>query len=62
MCGIVGFINSDLSFSESENELIINRMMARIIHRGPDGNGVFLDKKMTMGSVRLSIIDINGGN
>lgn len=62
MCGIVGFINSDDSFPESESEAIVNRMMSRIIHRGPDGNGMFLGEKMTMGSVRLSIIDLKGGN
>ncbi len=62
MCGIVGFINPNSSFSESESEVIVNRMMARIIHRGPDGNGIFLEKEGAMGSVRLSIIDLKGGN
>jgi asparagine synthase (glutamine-hydrolysing) len=60
MCGIVGI------FSQSEpsenNELGLRQMLAMIRHRGPDGFGIYLDEQVGMGSARLSIIDIAGGD
>lgn len=61
MCGIAGFIDSRKSLSETEGELILNRMMTRIHHRGPDDCGLYLEPGMGMGNVRLSIIDLSGG-
>jgi asparagine synthase (glutamine-hydrolysing) len=61
MCGIAGFINPKKSFSEVEEESILNRMMTRIHHRGPDSCGLYLEPGMGMGNVRLSIIDLSGG-
>ncbi|MDO5133829.1 MAG: asparagine synthase (glutamine-hydrolyzing) [Eubacteriales bacterium] len=37
-------------------------MMNRIIHRGPDGGGQYLDDGIAMGFRRLSIIDLEGGD
>ena len=62
MCGIAGFIDPRKSLSESESELVVNRMMSRIRYRGPDDYGLFIDHGIVMGSVRLSIIDLSGGN
>lgn len=62
MCGIAGFIDLEKPRSEVESELILNRMMTRINHRGPDDCGLYLESGMGMGNVRLSIIDISGGN
>lgn len=54
MCGIVGFSG------KSENKKrIINAMMDRIIHRGPDMSGEYIDDDMTLGFRRLSIIDLS---
>ena len=61
MCGIAGFINSGKALSKAESESILNRMMTRIFHRGPDDCGLYLETGMAMGNVRLSIIDISGG-
>lgn len=36
-------------------------MGQRIAHRGPDGDGVWTDRDVTLGHRRLSIIDISGG-
>ena len=36
-------------------------MLAMIRHRGPDEFGVYLDQKIGLGSARLSIIDLSGG-
>ena len=51
MCGINGF-----SWS---NEFLIREMNEAIRHRGPDDEGVFLDERVSLGHVRLSIIDLS---
>ncbi len=56
MCGIVGFID------EKENkQTIIKRMTNKIIHRGPDAEGYYIDENIALGHRRLSIIDIDNG-
>ena len=56
MCGIVGFID------EKENkQTIIKRMTNKIIHRGPDAEGYYMDENIALGHRRLSIIDIDNG-
>ena len=62
MCGIAGFIDCGKSISEAEGETILNRMMTRIHHRGPDDCGLYIEPGMGMGNVRLSIIDLSGGD
>jgi asparagine synthase (glutamine-hydrolysing) len=62
MCGIAGFIDSKRSLSEGEVESILNRMLTRLHHRGPDDCGLYRESGMGMGNVRLSIIDLSGGH
>ena len=57
MCGIVGF--SDKS---KNKEKIIKDMADRIIHRGPDSDGYYVDSTVALGFRRLSIIDLNTGS
>jgi len=57
MCGFCGFTGS---IRDKEN--IIKKMMNKIIHRGPDSEGVHTDEKITMGFRRLSIIDLADGS
>lgn len=57
MCGIAGYIDKKNKVSS----LVLRRMLTRIVHRGPDESGIYLDKNAGFGSVRLSIIDIAGG-
>ena len=57
MCGITGIISKD----KNKNK-IIKDMNERIIHRGPDAEGIFVEKDVALGQRRLSIIDIEGGN
>lgn len=54
MCGICGMIN------DTRTE-IIDGMLKRIIHRGPDGQGYIKEGDALLGNVRLSIIDNEGG-
>lgn len=54
MCGFVGF-TGDI---ENRNTIIEN-MMNKIIHRGPDSSGIYSDEKVTLGFRRLAIIDLS---
>ena len=56
MCGIVGFAPVKGNGAE-----ILKQMMDRIAHRGPDGEGQFVDEYVALGHRRLSIIDLAGG-
>ena len=56
MCGIVGFVGARENAAE-----ILQAMMDRIAHRGPDGQGQFLEGPVALGQRRLSIIDLEGG-
>ncbi len=57
MCGFCGYINK-----EKKDKKIINAMSEKIIHRGPDSEGLYLDDLLHMAFRRLSIIDLNSGN
>ena len=57
MCGINGIITK-----EKDKEKLIKQMNDRIIHRGPNAEGFYVDETLALGHRRLSIIDINGGN
>ena len=59
MCGICGVIGNP---SEESSELIVRRMMAAMVHRGPDEEGIFLAPRVAAGIRRLSIIDLPGGS
>ncbi|MCI8332674.1 MAG: asparagine synthase (glutamine-hydrolyzing) [Clostridiales bacterium] len=54
MCGFVGFTG----YAENKRR-ILNKMMARIIHRGPDMGDVFENDDIALGFRRLSIIDLS---
>ena len=57
MCGIAGFINND-----KNKKSIIEKMSKRIIHRGPDSEGFYIDDDIALAHRRLSIIDLEGGS
>lgn len=56
MCGICGIIR------KGDNKVIIKKMNDRIIHRGPDGEGYYIDGDVAFGHRRLSIIDLSTGD
>lgn len=56
MCGIVGLV------TKKEKENTIKLMNDRIKHRGPDGDGYFIDGDVALGHRRLSIIDLSTGD
>lgn len=57
MCGFVGFTNNI-----NDDGAVLNLMMNRIVHRGPDSGGVYLDDDVALGFRRLSIIDLSEGD
>jgi len=59
MCGIVGII--DPGPSETK-EALLRRMLGLIRHRGPDAFGMYLHDKVGLGSARLRILDLAGGD
>jgi asparagine synthase (glutamine-hydrolysing) len=59
MCGIVGTLN--LTKSHPIDETNLRQMLGMIRHRGPDEFGIYLDSSVGLGSARLSIIDLTGG-
>ena len=57
MCGIAGFIAGH----GAANAAALAPMLARIAHRGPDGQGTFVEGPAALGHCRLAIIDLEGG-
>ncbi len=58
MCGILGFVDKRDALSHSERERVIKAMVSTIEHRGRDGSGTFVEGKVALGNVRLSILDL----
>ena len=58
MCGITGIVKFN---SEPINSSKLDEMTECLAHRGPDGQGIFVnsDKSIGFGHRRLSIIDLN---
>ena len=56
MCGIYGIISKENTKSD-----LLKKMEMVQIHRGPDGEGHFIDDSVAMGMRRLSIIDVDNG-
>ncbi|MEK7604672.1 MAG: asparagine synthase (glutamine-hydrolyzing) [Patescibacteria group bacterium] len=59
MCGIAGIIHPVGGKKGAQEALDL--MLERIIHRGPDDSGTFVDPAVALGMRRLSIIDVAGG-
>ena len=57
MCGFAGFTG----YLENGKDVLTD-MKNKIIHRGPDSAGQYIDDKAYMGFRRLSIIDLDNGS
>ena len=58
MCGIIGnwkFNGEHIDLNE------FKIMKEKLIHRGPDESGVFIENNLALGHQRLSIIDLDTG-
>ena len=56
MCGIAGIFNVN---GEPASPVILRRMTDAIAHRGPDGEGFYIDSFIGLGHRRLAIIDLS---
>ena len=54
MCGIAGMIGR-------QDPALLAAMTASLRHRGPDGEGVYVDGPVGLGHRRLSVLDLAGG-
>lgn len=59
MCGICGQVRADHSPIEQS---ALERMNARLSHRGPDGDGYYNRAGVGLAMRRLAIIDVEGGD
>ena len=56
MCGITGIFNLS---GEPVSPVILRKMTDAIAHRGPDGEGFYIDSFVGLGHRRLAIIDLS---
>jgi len=59
MCGIAGFTTAMGQDSALE---LLGCMAGELLHRGPDGTGIYIDEGVGLVNTRLAIVDIGGGN
>ena len=59
MCGIAGIFNKT---DKPVDRGLLERMTSALQHRGPDGQGYFVNGAIGLGHRRLSIIDVEGGS
>lgn len=55
MCGVVGFWHKDEMKADST---VLQKMVDRLKHRGPDDNGIWVHQSIGLGHTRLSILDL----
>lgn len=60
MCGIAGIFH--LETAKPVDPERVRRMVETLVHRGPDGSGVWTAPGIGLGHRRLSIIDLAGGS
>lgn len=60
MCGLTGFI--DMRGERKPDQELLVRMTDKLVHRGPDSAGYFVDHHVALGFRRLSIIDLDSGD
>ena len=59
MCGVAGIF--DLNGEREIDRDALTRMTNALRHRGPDGEGFFVEPGIGFGHRRLAIIDLEGG-
>lgn len=62
MCGIAGWITLKNSSAYDDTDAVLHSMCERIVHRGPDSEGLWWDDTVALGMRRLSVIDLKTGD
>ena len=60
MCGICGLLH--FNTDRAVDRTILQKMNDVLSHRGPDGEGFYIDRNIGLGHKRLSIIDLSTGS
>lgn len=60
MCGLTGFF--DIRGERAAEREVLAAMTDKLVHRGPDSDGYFIEGATGLGFRRLSIIDLEGGD
>jgi len=55
MCGICGIIGK----GRDDTRFRLDTMLKRMAHRSPDGQGIWMDKTVSLGHGRLAIVDVS---
>jgi len=58
MCAIAG----EISFNKNATNKNTVNMLDEMLHRGPDGRGLYFHKNLSMGMNRLAIVDLTTGD
>lgn len=58
MCGILGFTHVSRGLPSG----VVKAGLSALVHRGPDQQGHYSSKNVSLGATRLSIIDLAGGD
>lgn len=58
MCGIFGFFN----YRNDDGDLLLQKMAAQQVHRGPDSDGFYRHESFGFGIRRLSVLDLETGD
>lgn len=62
MCGICGLVwRSSVPNHTVRGQAVLEAIMEKMRHRGPDGKGILVGARFSLGHLRLSIMDIDGG-
>ena len=59
MCGIAGIMTADGTVPDAS---VLSALQAALAHRGPDGEGLFIDEGIGLTHSRLAIIDLKTGD
>ena len=63
MCGITGWANLDSHTPPADGaQALLHAMCERMVHRGPDGEGLLISTGVALGMRRLAIIDLITGD
>ena len=60
MCGFAGYV--DMRKERTIDQDLLVKMTDKLVHRGPDSAGYFVERSIGLGFRRLSIIDLESGD
>jgi len=60
MCGLCGFVMTDAG--RDPDQALVERMIARVSHRGPDAQTSWTGRGVALAHARLSVIDLETGD